>query len=102
MTSSLKSRCNQALSSIYLSKIDPERLKNFFALIVQFLPMIIALFSPAPPVPADNKVQAVGSITTLEGLIDYVQIQIELRSLTEDQQTKVVNAVEALAQFLIM
>jgi hypothetical protein len=86
--------------------IDPERFQRFLAMILQFLPIFMAMFSkpaPAPgPTPAPAPIQAGAAITTIEGLLEFVEKTIELNQLTDEQRTKVYAAVEALAAFLTM
>jgi hypothetical protein len=83
-------------------KIDPARLQKWIELILQFLPVILSLFKEPSPPPTPAPVQAAAAITTIDGLLDYVQKTIELHNLSDDQQAKVLAAVEALAAFLTM
>jgi hypothetical protein len=82
--------------------IDPSKLQKWLDLIVKFLPILLALLekpdNPNPPAP----IQAGAPITTIDGLMEFVEKTIELRSLTPEQQEKVLSAVEALSAFLTM
>jgi hypothetical protein len=96
----LSTRIGTTLGPVQPQAVDPERIKNFISLIMQFLPIILAFFKapnvPTPPAP----VQAGAPITTLEGLLEFVDKMVELHALTEEQQQIVLNAVEALSAFL--
>jgi len=82
--------------------IDPTKLKKWIDIILQFLPIFLAFFSTPTPPPGPGPVQAGASITTIDGLLDYVEAMLELRGLSAEEQSKVTNAIDALAAFMTM
>ena len=98
----VKSAACKAAGVAEVSSIDPAKLGKWIQVILQFLPIFLAMFSqPTPPAPPPP-VQATSSITTIDGLMEYVTQSMELHGLTEEQQAKVLGAVEALSAFLSM
>ena len=98
----LQSKIEHRLGGPSYATIDPTKLKKWIDIILQFLPIFLAFFSAPTPPPVPPPIQAGASITTIDGLLDYVEAVIELCGLNEEQAAKVTNAIDALCAFMTM